>query len=475
MKKIGSAFFARLRACALAGAAALIVMNPSQSFAQTETESSDLEIIYVYEVEEAIESEGFKPLITRTAGPWGKSKILDTPYSLNVMSSDLIKNAGVSSFDEIAKMSPVVQLKYPNASPRGTAFFNIRGFTLGHANGRLQDGIRRIYYGIPMEDKERVEVLSGMSGFLYGPAHAGGAVNFVTKRPTPKTFATLLVGFRDGFTPYGHLDFGGPIDSEGRYGYRINAAVRNGETAIRNQEQLSAVVSGAFDFHITENAVWRFAASHYVNKNDNAPSEWRVLPGATRPSAPDPKSELAIGSRDKRVQDDFSTEINWDINDIFTVRTGFLYSNMNILYRDYKVNTFYANGTFLSGYNVDFNHPETPVTQMGGYFYIDSSFSTGILDHNLTLGVNTDYLHLMMIEPPTVYISLPPTLTTTVILKQKTKNFNYIIGDEISIFDKWKILIGGSYSNYEVSDLINNRTNEKHRITPTFSLAYKPS
>ncbi|MDR2444214.1 MAG: TonB-dependent receptor, partial [Deltaproteobacteria bacterium] len=388
---------------------------------------------------------------------------MDTPYSINVMSSDLIKNAGVSSFDEIAKMNPVVQLKYPNASPRGTAFFNIRGFNLGQANGRLQDGIRRIFYGIPMEDKERVEVLSGLTGFLYGPTNVGGAVNFVVKRPTPETFGMFLFGVKDNGTPYAHIDIGGPIDREGRFGYRFNAAGRNGGMAYRDQKQLSAVYSGAFDFHITEDILWRFAASHYVNKNDNAPAEWRIAPGAVRPSAPSAKDALAYGSRDKRIQDDFSTDLNWKINDNFTVRAAFLYSDMDLDYRDYKVNTIRADGSIVSGYNIDFNHPNTPVEQMGGYFYLDSNFFTGPVEHNLTTGFSIDYLHLRMIDPP-----------NTNVLNQKTTNTSIVIGDEISYEDKYKLLIGGNFAKYKVQDIMNNRVNLKNRFSPTISLVYKP-
>ena len=35
-----------------------------------------------------------------------------------------------------------------------------------------------------MEDLERVEVFSGLSGFLYGAGNVGGTVNYILKRPT---------------------------------------------------------------------------------------------------------------------------------------------------------------------------------------------------------------------------------------------------------------------------------------------------
>ncbi|MDR1049830.1 MAG: TonB-dependent receptor [Deltaproteobacteria bacterium] len=429
-----------------------------------------LDILYVTEVEEAVESEGFKPVVTRTAGPWGKSEIVDTPYSINVMSSDLIKNSGVSSFDEIAKMNPLVQLKYPNASARSTAFFNIRGFSLGQANGRLQDGVRRIFYGIPMEDKERIEVLSGLSGFLYGPTNVGGAINFVVKRPTMERTGSLLLGVKDNGTPYGHLDVGGPLDPEGRYGLRLNIAGRNGAMAYREQKQLSSVVSGAFDFHVTEDFLWRFAASHYVNKNENAPAEWWVAPGAVRPAALDPKTDLASGSRDKREQNDFSTDISWKISEQLSVRAAFLYSDMDLDYRDYKVNTFRPDGSIVSGYNIaGLNHPRTPVDQKGGYFYVDYNFETGPFAHNLTAGFSVDYLHLKMIDPPDATHPLDHD-----ILDQRTTNASMVVGDEISFLEKYKVMLGGNFARYRVNDILNSRINKKRQFSPTVSLVYNP-
>jgi iron complex outermembrane receptor protein len=442
-----------------------------RAVAQTDSDDFTLQTIYVTEIEEAVEAEGFKPVVTRTAGPWGKGEIVDAPYSINVMSSDLLKNSGVSSFDEIAKMNPVMQLEYPNASPRATAFFFIRGFRLGQANGRMQDGIRRLFYGIPMEDKERVEVLSGLSGFLYGPANVGGTVNFVVKRPTPTAFGTLLMGVKDNGTPYAHIDLGGPIDRDGRFGYRLNVAGRNGGMAYRDQKQLSSMVSGAFDFHVTEDILWRFAGSHYVNKNDNAPAEWRLDPGSTRPAAPSPKTDLASGSRDKRKQDDFSTDLSWKINDNVSVRAAFLYSDMDLYYRDYKVNTIQPDGSIISGYNVDFNNPDTPVEQYGGYLYIDSNFYTGPLKHHLVTGFNIDYLHLRMIDPPFSHYNFP---TYTKILDNKTTNTNIVIGDEINFLDKYRLLLGGNFAKYKVKDILNNRINTKNIFTPTITLAYKP-
>ncbi|WP_419673216.1 hypothetical protein [Aliarcobacter butzleri] len=44
------------------------------------------------------------------------------------------------------------------------------------------------------EELERMEVLNGLSGFLYGVGYVGGAANYVTKKPTLERLTNVTVG-----------------------------------------------------------------------------------------------------------------------------------------------------------------------------------------------------------------------------------------------------------------------------------------
>ncbi len=63
---------------------------------------------------------------------------------------------------------------------------------------------------------KRIEVLNGLSGFLYGGANVGGAVNYVLKRPTSTPIANLTLGNYGGGQFFTHADLGGPIHVDGR-------------------------------------------------------------------------------------------------------------------------------------------------------------------------------------------------------------------------------------------------------------------
>ncbi|MFX4243488.1 TonB-dependent receptor plug domain-containing protein, partial [Aliarcobacter butzleri] len=67
-----------------------------------------------------------------------------------------------------------------------TANVTMRGF---ESSFPIINGIPSayIYSTTPiMSDIERVEIISGATGFLYGGGRVGGAVNYITKKPTTK-------------------------------------------------------------------------------------------------------------------------------------------------------------------------------------------------------------------------------------------------------------------------------------------------
>ena len=105
----------------------------------------------------------------------------------------------------------------------------LRGFDSLSSGLILTDGApepETTYY--QLYNAERVEVLKGPAGFLYGSDPLAGVVNIVRKQPVPVSFATF--GARGGShgTAEGTLDFG--LGSEGRpVSFRLNAFWRESD------------------------------------------------------------------------------------------------------------------------------------------------------------------------------------------------------------------------------------------------------
>lgn len=115
---------------------------------------------------------------------------LEIPESLTTFSGALAERANINGLEDLSLLVPNLFMNrrldgFPNVSMRGLgAFGNTQGVgfylddvqLFGDASSRFGDF-------------ERIEVLKGPQGILYGGANIGGAVKFVTARPDPSGFS----------------------------------------------------------------------------------------------------------------------------------------------------------------------------------------------------------------------------------------------------------------------------------------------
>lgn len=142
-------------------------------------------------------------------GIWDRRSLQDTPYQMSVVSQDMLENTG-NDINQIFKMNPLTQLNYTSTSGASWSEtgVNVRGFTI--VGNTILDGIALpALYTSLTQDVERVEILNGLSGFLYGVGYVGGAVNYVTKRPTQERLTNLTIGSSGNEAAYVHADLGG--------------------------------------------------------------------------------------------------------------------------------------------------------------------------------------------------------------------------------------------------------------------------
>lgn len=173
--------------------------------------------------------------------------ILETPRSLTVIGSEQIADQHVGDLGAALRYTPGVYGEHrgqdttrPQLVARGFRDVNplyldgLRGF------GTTFNSLAPEIYGL-----ERVEVLRGPSGTLYGGGSPGGMVNGVSKRPTPAFFAEAELGFGSYGQREGRFDFGGPLDAGGRALYRLTGLSRDGGTQIDHVDSLRGFVAPA--------------------------------------------------------------------------------------------------------------------------------------------------------------------------------------------------------------------------------------
>ena len=112
------------------------------------------------------------------------------PAAITVFSGDKLQSEGVVAVDGLQNITPSLSI---SRSPDGGVALTLRGVTTTDFTPKGQPGIGFNIDGIPIErpvetgnaffDVERVEVLAGPQGTLYGSSTTGGIVNIITNKP----------------------------------------------------------------------------------------------------------------------------------------------------------------------------------------------------------------------------------------------------------------------------------------------------
>lgn len=138
------------------------------------------------------------------------------PISASLLSADAIKQSNIVNIKEITAFVP--NLYMPDYGSKMTSPVYIRG--IGSAKnapsvGLYVDGVPyfdRSTFDINIHDIERIEVLRGPQGTLYGRNTMGGIINVFTKSPfkTQGTNLNLTAGnynnYQTGLSHYGNVD-----------------------------------------------------------------------------------------------------------------------------------------------------------------------------------------------------------------------------------------------------------------------------
>lgn len=451
-------------------------------------------------------AEGYRSDQVSAIGPWEGRTLQDTPYSITVIPREMIENLQATTPDGIYRVAPTAQMgeaSYRNDEPT----VNLRGFQvyLPYRNGIFGDYLG---LGTTTEDVERVEIFTGLSGFLYGAGNVGGMINYISKRPTSERFNRVTVGNSGGSNWFIQGDFGGPVDSAGSFGYRINGIWQGGETAIDSMRIKKRFISGAFDWHLTDRLLVSFDAAYRDYEVHGGPALWVLGGGVTRPAASSIDSSVSWSQPWKYMRDKmqrYSTQLRWDANETITLRSSWMYTKTDRDPNMLGLNIIQPDGTYTQMiqrvYTPGENAFEHQFTSLSAQGFADFNFRTGTVAHKLTVGLQYNRIGEEIFAnnspPPISYTGLPldhptyfdrpvpphvdrgprgtggPDITRTTLL----------IGDDITLNDHWSLLAGIARSTIHNSavDAFPNTPYaysiprySKSAVTPNVSLIYKP-
>lgn len=466
--------------------------EPIQASA-AQPESSEINLIPV----DGSVVDGYRVSNASDVGPFGQRPLLTTPYSISVISQDLIKNVQATSTDDLFQLSPFIHNMWPVA--RGNPLTTVmRGFTTTTSyldNMRLENA-----QVIFPEGLDRVEVLTGLSGFLYGPASPGGTINYVLKTPTRTPFADVTGGLVND-SGYVSVDMGGPLAPGANTFYRITGVHQDGGTAVDGQNVERNYIAGAFDFKIADHALLQLKGFHGDYRADGPDPFWVVSTNALYPSAPD-ASKLwgqKWGYVDNE-QNGGNAKLTWDINNIFSVRAGYTYisaSNDAVIINN-SISKTDASGTYSQSALA--NAAGTLTTQ-SGYAVVDARFETGDLKHTVSTGYSAGHYKSALPLDPTASASLGSgfSLTNPTYIAPQAFNIgnkpestyftraerNVFIGDSIDYGRYWSAVVGVNYASILTDNYTyippagqprkKTASYDDSAFTPTGSLIFKPT
>lgn len=173
------------------------------------------------------------------------------PMSINVATADQLDDAGITQPKDLVKLSP--SFNYSD-SILGTPIYTLRGVGFADISlgGRPTVSVYVDEAPIPFAietrgahiDLERVEVLKGPQGTLFGQNATGGAINYIAAKPTDEFEAGLNVGLGR----FSALELGGFVSGPLSDTLSARLAVETSEMDDWQESYTTGATNGSVDF-----------------------------------------------------------------------------------------------------------------------------------------------------------------------------------------------------------------------------------
>ena len=164
----------------------------------------------------------------------------DVPVAITAFSGDQVEAALIGSTEDLVKLAP--GMTFTEGTIATETAFRIRGAGTQSFSSSVEPSVAVLYDGVVMTrtaqsiadlaDIERIEVLRGPQGTLFGKNASAGAIHIITKRPTEafEGSAEVMVA-EDG--QYGFKGtVSGPLSNT--VGFRLSGNYRNDDGYIHN-------------------------------------------------------------------------------------------------------------------------------------------------------------------------------------------------------------------------------------------------
>jgi len=279
---------------------------------------------------------------------------LETAGQVAVIGEQLIEEQRASSLGEVLKNDASVSA---GGTGRNRERFSLRGFEVESSSGFLRDGNQHwSHYRQPIELLERVEVVKGPSGLLYGVSAPGGLVNMVTKKPTFDTQVNVSQDLGSNDHSRTTVDVSGALNDDQTLRARTIVAKESTSSwrtySDGSKPQTERLVAGLFvDYDINEDVT---LSMHYDKTNDKGSVDSGAL--YTLDGQAVRGKEHIWDAQWSQIENDVENvgfNVNAHLTDVWSLNAGFNYQDFERVdiesYPDFD--NLDSNGTVAHGGN----------------------------------------------------------------------------------------------------------------------------
>jgi iron complex outermembrane recepter protein len=425
-------------------------------------------------------------------GPLGNRSLLDTPYSMTVISNDMLQNLQPKTVNDALRYLPDVEIRnqqgYEVSRPQS------RGFQGTVVQNTRLDGLSVIgTTAIPTENLSGIQVLNGLAGSLYGPATPAGVFNYVLKRPTDTPYASYTQGFDSNSVFTENIDVGGRTP-DGKVGYRFNVVHGEGESWAPESASNRTLASGAVDFYLANRTVIETNFSHYETDTTGLPGSITyfsktniLLPAAVDPTRlglgqPGAGTDLITNTGMVKLKHEFNNDWNFEIGGLYQDAVRNLFGITDSMTDNNGDFTVTKNFTAVPHFTIASN-----TASLNGKFDLLGFRNEVTIGTNGFFNGQYSYLNSIAqnlpgtsnLADPTLF-SLPPVPSNGGQFKSAIlQNQTIITGDTFHFNDQWAVqsVVSTSFLHSEswaTTGAVTSQQTANGVVSPTVSLIYKP-
>ncbi|WP_133468513.1 TonB-dependent siderophore receptor [Paraglaciecola marina] len=365
----------------------LLAMGLQTAFAQDAEQVANVE--NNEEQTETIQIVGVRQTRASKGATGLTMELSETPQSISVVTSELIKNFAANNINDALKLATGVTVEEyettrTNYTARGFDIKNTQVDGVGMPNG----------WGIvtgPVESYgyEEIEVIRGANGLLTGVGNAAGTINYVRKRPTNENQGEVGVTLGSYDLKRLQADYSFLLTESGSWAARVVAVSEDKESHLDVLSSDRTYFYGVIDGQLTDNSTLAAGISYQnsntdgtmwgglvFNNTDGTQAEWD-----TSASTAQEWTFWDTESTNAFVEYTYIFANDWQVKATYNQSKSEDPSELLYIYGAVDTETGLGLGTWPGSYESDFNSKIFDITAIGEYSLFGKT-------HELNLGAS---------------------------------------------------------------------------------------